>query len=103
TAGATFASTAGHLVLSRPGAPLRLFLRDAALLVSLLDVLSLTFLLIGVCGFVAAGHGGSFPARLAPWCLRGCKANTATCVHARERARKKNVQATCATPALYQY
>ena len=93
------APAARHLVLGRPGAPLRFFLGDATLLVALLDMLGLTFLLIAVGGFVTSGHGRSFPARFAPSSPTGCKWNTAAMSKLRNcsprRARAARATSTC--------
>jgi hypothetical protein len=46
----------GGFVHRRPGAALGFSLRGSTFLISLFDVLGLTFLLAGVCAFVATWH-----------------------------------------------
>jgi hypothetical protein len=46
----------GFLVDGCPGAAFGLALRNAALLISFLDIHGLALLLVGVAGLVAAGH-----------------------------------------------
>src|SRR5690606_20948888 len=58
-AGPRLLAAAGRLVDRGPGATLRLFLADAALLVALLDVAGLALLLRGVARLVAARHDRS--------------------------------------------
>src|SRR3569623_939955 len=50
-------AAAALLVDRRPGAALGLLLRDAAVLIALLDMLGLALLLVGVAAHVAARHG----------------------------------------------
>jgi hypothetical protein len=52
-AAASLASTR-FLVHGRPGTPLGFAFRDAAVLITFFDMFGLSFLLIGVSGFVAA-------------------------------------------------
>src|ERR1700737_4602385 len=53
---AALVAAAGFLVDRRPRAPFGFLLADAAMLVSFLDVFGLTFLFVGIAGFVAARH-----------------------------------------------
>src|SRR3954469_11924327 len=56
-AGAGLVAAAAFLVHGRPGAAFGLFLRHAAILIALLDMLGLALLLVSVTALVAAGHG----------------------------------------------
>jgi hypothetical protein len=55
-AGAAFLATVGFLVHGRPSPAFSFVFRDAAPLVTFLDVLSHPFLLASVAGFVSTGH-----------------------------------------------
>jgi len=50
-------AAAGNFVHGGPGAGFRIFYAHTFFLVASFDVRRLTFLLIGVTGFVALGHG----------------------------------------------
>jgi hypothetical protein len=63
-AGAALVAAAAFLVDGRPGPPLGLMLRHAALFVAVGDMIGLAFLLVGVFRFVAARHSAP-PVR---WC-----------------------------------
>ena len=49
-------ATAVVLINGRPSPALRFFLVDAALLVTLCDMIGFAFLFVGIFGFVAAWH-----------------------------------------------
>src|ERR1035437_8986452 len=54
--GAAFFAAAGKFVDGGPGAGFRIFYADTLLLVASFDVCRLTFLLVGVAGFIALRH-----------------------------------------------
>src|SRR5579863_10646122 len=63
---AGFLAAAVVLVDRGPGAALGLFLRYALVFVAFGNVVRLTLLLVGVFGFVAAGHGNLLPSLNTP-------------------------------------
>src|SRR5436190_10196949 len=56
SAGAALLAASGRFVHGGPGSRLGRLRSDTALLVAALDVLGLTFLLVGVCAFVSSWH-----------------------------------------------
>jgi hypothetical protein len=74
TSGAGDFTATRFLVYGGPGASLCLFLPEATILVALLDMLSLTFLLVGIAALVSAWHGGtSASSRFSKEFQRGCR------------------------------